>query len=240
MASHSLRLRSILSMAQPRLTSLIHDVWFHPRLRELYPEFLFATYGVTVSSAPAMRTAAELCASKDSGPLELWLKDYYLEHAMEEEDHGKWLLEDLNSLGISRSRVFERIPYPSVAALVGSQYYWMKHVHPIAYLGFIAVLEAPTELQFLKEISDRSGIPWKSMSCHVRHAELDEDHIVEFDAMLDSLPLNTEHQDLITVSAISTIGYLEQVFSDVLEHFDRIGNPACATSIFTASKTVLA
>lgn len=238
MASHSLRLRRILSMAQPRLTSLIRDVWFHPRLREMYPEFLFATYGVTVSSAPAMRAAAELCANHDDeGTPNSWLKNYYLEHAVEEEDHAEWLLEDLSSLGIMRARVLERLPYPSVAALVGSQYYWMKHFHPIAYLGFIAVLEAPTELQFLKEVSDRSGIPWKSMSCHVRHAELDEGHVAEFDAMLDSLPLNPQHRELITVSAISTIGHLEQVFSDTLEHFERIGNP---DSTFTASEAALA
>ena len=240
MVSHSQRLRETLSLAQTGLTSLIHDVWFHPQLNELYPEFLFAMYGVTVASAPAMRIAAQLCAQAGSEDLlKQFLRAYYLEHASEEEDHGEWLLDDLNSLGVPRQCVLERIPYPSVAALVGSQYYWMEHVHPIAYLGFIAVLEAPTQTDFLQGVSDRTGIPLASMSCHLRHAELDAGHVAEFDAMLDSLPLTLQHRDLITVSALTTIGQLQNVFTDTLEHFERISHPVSAATIFTARGTML-
>ena len=237
---HSERLRAILSLAQTRLASLIHEVWSHPRLGELYPEFLFAMYGVTVASAPAMRLAARCCAEAgNDDPLNQWLKHYYLEHAAEEEDHGEWILGDLGSLGVARERVLERLPYPSVAALVGSQYYWMQHVHPIAYLGFIAVLEAPAQMEFLRDVSERTGIPIAFMSCHVRHAELDPGHVAEFDATLDSIPLTPEHRDLITVSAITTIGHLERVFTDILEHFERICHPANAATIFTSGDTVL-
>ncbi len=240
MVPHSQRLRAILSLAQTRLMSLIQDVWSHPRFGELYPEFLFAMYGVTVASAPAMRRAARCIAEAgNDDPLNQWLRDYYLEHAAEEEDHGEWLLGDLSSLGVARERVLERLPYPSVAALVGSQYYWMQHVHPIAYLGFIAVLEAPAQMDFLREVSERTGIPLAYMSCHVRHAELDPGHVAEFDATLDSIPLTPEHRDLITVSAITTIGHLEQVFTDILEHFERICNPVNAATIFTSGDTVL-
>lgn len=240
MFTHSQRLRATISLAERRLTSLIHDVWFHPRLNELYPEFLFALYGVIVSTTPAMRFAGQLCAEAgNDGPLDAWLGDYYLEHAVEEDGHGEWALADLGSLGVARERVLERLPYPSVAALVGSQYYWMKHVHPIALLGFIAVLESPAQLEFLREVSDRDGIPLASMSCHVKHAELDPGHVAEFDATLDSLPLTREQRDLITVSAITTIGHLEQVFTDILEHFERIYDPASAATIFTAAGPVL-
>ncbi|MCL5263115.1 MAG: iron-containing redox enzyme family protein [Acidobacteria bacterium] len=240
MGTNSQRLRTILSLAQTRLTTLIHDVWFHPRLDVLYPEFLFATYGVTTASAPAMRLAARCCAPAACGdPLNQWLSDYYLEHAAEEESHGEWLLADLASLGVARERVLKRLPYPSVAALVGSQYYWMQHVHPIAYLGYIAVIEEPAQIDFLRKVSERTGIPLASMSCHIRHAELDPEHVAAFDANLDSLPLTPELRDLITVSAITTIGHLETVFTDILEHFERIGDPANAATIFTASGTVL-
>lgn len=239
-ATHSQRLRATISLARARLTSLIRDVWLHPRLGELYPEFLFAMYGVTAASAPAMRAAADLCEALPNEPLAPWLRDYYLEHAEEEDGHGDWLLADIASLGIPRERIAERLPYPSAAALVGAQYYWMRHVHPIAYLGYIAVLEAPTEIEFLREVSARTGIPMASMSCHVQHAELDPGHVAEFDAALDALPLTKAHQDLITVSAITTIGHLERVFSDILEHFERIGEPSGAATIFTTAGPVLA
>jgi hypothetical protein len=232
MGTHSQRLRATISLAQPRLTSLIHQVWSHPRLDELYPEFLFAMYGITSTSAPAMCAAAELCSGRfKDDPLSAWLGRYYLEHAAEEQDHGEWLLADLASFNITRDHVFKRLPYPSVAALVGSQYYWMQHVHPIAYLGYIAVLEAPAQVDFLQEVSHRTSIPLSSMSCHMRHAELDPGHVAEFDA----LTLSPAHRDLITVSAITTIGQLEVVFTDIVEHFNRLYHPASATPIFTAS-----
>ncbi|HEY4051152.1 MAG TPA: iron-containing redox enzyme family protein [Acidobacteriaceae bacterium] len=240
-STNSQRLRAVISLARRRLTPLIHEVWSHPRLGELYPEFIFAMYGVTVASAPAMRAAAQRCGGlRNIDPLASWLQGYYLEHAEEEEGHGEWLLADLGSFGVSRERVLERLPYPSIAALVGSQYYWMWHVHPIAYLGYIAVLEAPAQMEFLQEVSKRTGIPLSSMSCHTRHAELDPGHVAEFDAALDSLHLNERHRNLITVSAITTIGHLEQVFKDILEHFERIGDPSAADVIFTATGPVLA
>lgn len=240
MLTHSQRLRSVLSLAETRLNSLVRAVWLHPRLSRLYPEFLFANHGLTLASAPAMRLAAQCCSSlPKSDPLATWLHDYYLEHAEEEQDHADWILDDLASLGIPRHRVLARLPYSSVAAAVGSQYYWMQHVHPIAYLGFIAVVEAPPDLHFLRDVSVKTGLPLSSMSCHYRHAELDPGHIAEFNAALDTLPLTPQLQDLITVSAITTIGHLERVFSDILEHFERINDPSEAITIFTVDDTLV-
>lgn len=238
--SRSRRLRATLSLARSRLTELIRAAWYHPRLGELYPELLFATYGVTMASAPAMRMAADRCEELMGDPLCDLLQGYYREHAAEEQDHGEWLLSDLASLGIGRERVLERLPYPSVAALVGSQYYWIRHVHPAAYLGYIAVLEAGAEAEFLREVHERTGIPLSSMSCHLRHAELDPGHVAEFDAALDVFPLTRELEELITVSAITTIGHLEKVFTDIVEHFGRIWDPALRTTVFTCSESASA
>lgn len=241
MKTHSQRLRETISLVRGHLNSLIREVWFHPRLSELYPEFLFAIYGVTASSAPAMRAAADRCLAGDrDDPLTAWLHDYYLEHAEEESGHEQWLIDDLASLGIQRERVLQRLPYPSVAALVGVQYYWMFHVHPIAYLGYIAVVEEPTAIDFLEEVSLRTGIPVSSMSGHVMHARLDPDHVAEFDAALDALPLQPHHQDLLTVSAIATVAHLENMFTEILQHFDRIADPTGAATIFTAPRIALA
>jgi hypothetical protein len=240
MTTHSQRLRETVSLVRGRLNSLIREVWFHPRLSELFPEFLFAMYGITVASAPAMRAVATCCSTPAADPLAVWLREYYLEHAQEESGHEQWLLDDLASFGIPRDQALQRLPYPSVAALVGVQYYWMFHVHPIAYLGYISVVEAPSSIDFLEEVSRRTGIPLSSMSGHVMHATLDPDHVAEFDAALDELPLLQHHQDLISVSAIATVAHLENVFSDIWEHFERIGDPVTAATIFTSSGVALA
>lgn len=241
MPTSSQRLRETIALVRGPLTALIRDVWFHPRLAELYPEFLFAIHGVTASSAPAMRAAAQCCAALAiDDPLAAWLQDYLLEHAEEEQGHEQWLENDLASFGIAPAEIRERLPYPSVAALVGSQYFWMHRVHPIAYLGYIAVLEAPTVMDFLEQVSRRTGIPLTSMSGHVLHATLDPGHVAEFDRTLDLLPLTRQHQDIITVSAIQTVAHLEHLFSDILEHFERIEHPAQAETIFISSRPVFA
>jgi hypothetical protein len=55
------------------------------------------------------------------------------------------------------------------------------------------------------------------MSAHVLHARLDPEHVAEFGVMLDGLTLTAAQQDLLTVSAITTVAHLEGVFADVLE-----------------------
>jgi hypothetical protein len=229
----SQRLRTILSLARGSLTDLVCAVWYHPRLGELYPEFLFAMLGVMRASVPVMRRAADRSSEVEGYPIREQLREYYLEHAMEEQGHEEWLLEDLASLGIARDRALRRLPYPSIAALVGTQYYWIEHVHPAAFLGYLAVLEQPAETMFLHDVHHRTGIPLASMTCHLKHAELDPGHVAEFDTFLDRLPLTQEQEELITVSAIATISHLEKVFADIAEHFDRIENPTLRHSVFT-------
>ena len=43
--------------------------------------------------------------------------------------------------GLHRASVLARMPSPAVAGLVGSQYYWIHHYHPIAFLGYVALME---------------------------------------------------------------------------------------------------
>jgi hypothetical protein len=217
------RLRGTIDLVRGNLVETIRAVWFHPRFTDLYPEFLFATYAVTAASSPAMRLAAERAATLlPDEPLAGWLRDYLLEHAEEEQGHEQWILDDLESLGIPRDQVLARLPYPSAVALVGAQYYWMLHVHPIAYLGYIAVLEQPSSLDFLEEVSARTGIPLSSMSAHVHHATLDPGHVAEFDRTLDGLTITEREREIITISAITTVAHLQDIFSELLARFDAV------------------
>ena len=67
--------------------------------------------------------------------------------------------------GLSPRRDLKRIPPPSAAALAGAQYYWIRHVHPVAILGFIAVLEGtPPDVEFFENLADRIGLPRQAFS----------------------------------------------------------------------------
>ena len=231
---HSRRLRRTIALVSGSLSRRIESFWTHPRLAELYPEFLFATYGVICASTPILNAAADE-AELRSGADELSRKlaPYLREHAEEEDGHDRWLLDDLEVCGIQRERVLGRIAYPSAATLAGAQHFWVRHVHPVAVLGYLAVLENPATPAFLERVADRVALPLEAMSAHLRHARLDVTHVAEFDAMLDELPLSTHHVDVLTTSAVTAVAHLDAFFADVLEHFGRIEDGSMRRTIFT-------
>jgi hypothetical protein len=133
------------------------------------------------------------------------LARYLLEHVEEELHHDATLLDDLELLGVDRSSVLDRMPSPEVAALVGRQYYWILHFHPIAFLGFVAFMEGyPPTPELIETLIERSGLPRAAFTTYIEHAELDPGHRDRLDRLLDSLPLDEPHEAALGVSAIAT------------------------------------
>jgi hypothetical protein len=130
----------------------------------------------------------------------------YLElHVDEELGHDETLLGDLELLGLPRATVLDRMPSPAVAALVGSQYYWIHHHHPVAFLGFVALMEGyPPTPELIETLLARTGYPREAFTTYVEHAELDPGHRDHLDRTLDALPLDAAHEEAIGISAIAT------------------------------------
>ena len=138
-------------------------------------------------------------------PLAEPLADYLAEHVEEELHHDETLLGDLELLGVDRSSVAARMPPPDVAALVGQQYYWILHFHPLAFLGYVAVMEGfPPTPELIELLVERTGFPRDAFTTYLEHAELDPGHRDHLDRRLDSLPLEAWHEAALGVSAIST------------------------------------
>jgi len=125
-------------------------------LRELYPELLFRIHCFSRATI-ALMTAAQVNARavSESDLVAKRLADYLSKHISEEQGHDEWLLEDMEVLGIERKAVLKRVPIPTATALAGTQYYWIFHVHPVALLGFLAVMEG----------SPPGPSSWKRQSC---------------------------------------------------------------------------
>ena len=114
----------------------------HPRVRDLYPEYLVASHGIVRASVPLMEVARQRATSiAGEDPVAAGLAAYLYEHIPEELDHDEWVLQDLELLGVDRTHVLARPPTPTIAQFVGAQYYWVAHYHPVALLGYIALLE---------------------------------------------------------------------------------------------------
>ena len=150
-------------------------------------------------------------------PLTAPLARYLEEHVDEELGHDETLLGDLELLGLDRATVLERIPSPAVAALVGSQYYWILHYHPVAFLGYIALMEGyPPTPELIDELVERTGHPRAAFRTYIEHAELDPGHRDRLDRTIDTLPLDESHEVAMGISAIATAALAASSLEELL------------------------
>jgi hypothetical protein len=221
--AHGQLLKRKIALAGPLLRPATDALWGHSRLTELFPEFLVAIHGSVRATLPLMEAANQVALrNRGADPVSAALCEYLPQHIGEEQDHEEWLLQDLEALGLNRKDVLDRIPLPSVAAMVGAQYYWIFHVHPVALLGFFAVLEGhPPTLDHLDEIERRTGLTPDAFRMLRHHAELDVMHADDLFSLLDELPLSTRLVDLVGTSALHTMAALAGFFEEITTRFNR-------------------
>jgi hypothetical protein len=193
-------------MVLPALGTSAHTFWRHPRLAELYPEFLGVMHGLVRASVPLMEAAlvrSRAMAATDR--VSAALAAYFEHHIPEERGHDDWILGDLRVLGIDPAAMLQRPPSATVAEMVGAQYYWINHYHPVALLGYIAVVEGyPPSLDGIAEAVARTGYPPEAFRTLAKHARLDVRHRDDLNRFLDQLPLTPEHEAVLGVSALRT------------------------------------
>jgi hypothetical protein len=110
------------------------------------------------------------------------------------------------------------MPSPTIASMVGAQYYWVLHHHPVALLGDMMVREGyPISIEAVEDMIARSGYPRSAFRTLERHAHLDLHHRDDLIDMIDSLPLSDEHQIVMGVSALHTIEMMIHDYREILE-----------------------
>jgi hypothetical protein len=216
-STESRRLRGKLELVLPGLQATDRRLLGHPRLHAIYPEFLVMTHGVIRASVPLMETALGTARRLRDDPVASQLARYLEHHIAEERDHDVWLLEDLGTLGVPRDQVLGRVPSPTIAALVGAQYYWIQHVHPVGLLGYLALLEGyPPSLQDIARVQATTGYGPEAFRTLRLHADLDPHHAGDLDDLLDALPLTEQQRTLIGLSAMTSVQLFTQAQEEVL------------------------
>jgi Iron-containing redox enzyme len=216
-ATPSIRLRRKISLAIGPFASASARLVTDPRLRELWPKYLVTQHGIIRATVPLTEVAAERACELTDDPLAGALVRYLETHADEERNHDDSLLNDLELLGIERATVLAQMPSPAVASLVGCHYYWALHYHPVAVLGYVAVMEGyPPAPGLIDELIARSGYARKTFSTIAEHAVLDPHHRDRLDQTLDSLPLTRAHERILGVSAIATAGLAARVLEELI------------------------
>jgi hypothetical protein len=215
--SASKRLRAKLEFAIPAVRAASERIWTSPSVRELYPVWLATMHGIVRSAVPLMEAARARAAELAPGdPVAARLVGYLEHHAPEEAGHDRWLLEDLEALGGMPEEVLRTIPSPRVASLVGAQYYWIRHQHPVALLGHMAFVEGyPPEPGFAERLREVTGYPTAAFRAIRRHERLDLRHREELYEAIDALPLEPGHETLLGLSALHTAHGAIEIFEEI-------------------------
>ena len=219
--SRSTLLRLTLDLAADEYHAAARELWEHPRLHALFADYLYRIHTIIRASVPVMEAARDVAAGRaEHDPVCAALARYLTQHVPEERHHDDWLLDDLGVLGVSPTAVWSRQPSPTVAALVGAQYYWIHHHHPIAVLGYIAVLEGtPPDESLVHDVMRSTGLPADAFRTFIKHARLDPHHRDDLNEALDAMPLADAHMELITANAIETQHWLARSLRETLHAF---------------------
>jgi len=215
-SSHSDLLGAKIRLAEGRLHAASHHFWTHPDLAEMLPTFLIQLHRVMEGGIELMRVARDRALALKDDPVARIVAPYLDQHIVEEQDHGAWLLDDIGTLGISPEYVAEATPLPAVVSLLGAQYFWALHIHPVAVFGYLIVLEGnPPLTEQLEAIRKRTRLPATAFRCLIAHADNDPHHIADLNRTLDSMPLSDEQQKYIALSAFHTIDAVASVFEEI-------------------------
>jgi hypothetical protein len=226
----SVRLRAKAQLARDELFRDAPSPRGRAESREHYKEYLFTLHSVIRSSVPLMQAAEKRCRGPGDSRLLSPLAKYYRKHTREERNHDRWLLADLELIGVPRQETLSRRPVQAVAELVGSQYYWIHHFHPVCLLGYVAVLEGyPPRAGELENLRIQTGYPGSAFRTLAGHSSLDPQHREEMYDMLDSLPLDKRHEEWITLNAIYTLGKWKEII-DLLNSEGETPNDAGSES----------
>jgi heme oxygenase-like protein len=166
---------------------------WNPADPELLRRWFLLVWQSVQASVPLLEAAtAQLGLWPQTSFTEL-LGEYYTLHALEEQAHDEWLLDDLADLGVEAHSAFLEPPDRHIAAMVGSQYYLIRHYHPALLLGYIAFCEGhpprPEAIERLRASSVTSPQVWRTYRFHARQDPL---HLEELCAVLDEVPLEPE------------------------------------------------
>ena len=164
--------------------------------------------------ADALAVVRESYLDTPAGPE---LAAYFVKHIPEETGHDDWLLDDLARLGLPREAATAHLPSPTVAAMVGAQYYYIRHYHPAVLLGYIAVLEGyPPDVELARRAAELTGYPIEAFRTLRKHAHLDPHHKQDLDDALDGMSFDEDLHGLIRANGLQTMHRLIQLMDEVL------------------------
>jgi hypothetical protein len=186
----------------------------------LYPPYLATGYHVTCAMLELMEAALERArVLAPSDAVAAPLADYLGRHLIEETHHekpGGAILDDLDAAGVDVAGLVEVAASDKIATLLALQHGWIREEHPVAVLGFLVLELYYAELPLVEQLIASSGLPSTAFGQLIEHATLDAMHAAQLDQVLDSLPLTPGQEQLVGLSALTTLRLVAEALLETL------------------------
>lgn len=211
--TNSMLMRTKMRLTCGAANQAFSTFWRRDDLAAVVPAFLVVLQQIMRATVPLLETARDRAAERaDGDPLCAALEAYYGKHAKEEQDHDLWALEDMAAVGYPTDTVLATVPMPDVATMMGAQYYWIHHYHPVMLIGCIAVLEGgpPTEA-LIERLEQETGLGPEAFRTYRFHGAVDPHHLEDLDRAVDEMPLTRQDLGLIGISATHTANTLAAI-----------------------------
>jgi len=178
--------------ALPQLRSMLSGNYS----KASYTEFILQLYPIVSNFCPLMAAAAGRCADCHSS-----LRHYLYEHIQEERGHESMVLTDLDQLGYPSGDVPKQRPSSAVQAMLAYNYYAIDRIDPHSVLGMIYVLELTSAgygAKVAKSVAQAIDHPIERGFTFLQsHASLDDDHLAELKALIQSIEASDYQQKII-------------------------------------------
>ncbi len=204
--STSQRLACKLAFVVPAMMAELSAMWRGDQVADVYRAWLRTMHFTVRATVPLMLAASEECLARPSDPVAAEFGAFLARHIHEEYGHDQWVAQDYAEAGGTVTDLQDVAIGSDVASMVGAQYYWIRHAHPIALIGHMAVLEGnPPSATLAPSLAGRTGLSRTAFRSLERHALLDVRHNQDITRLIDRLTLTAQQEALIGISALATV-----------------------------------
>lgn len=155
-----------------------------------YVRFLHATHAYIRTSVPLMVDARTRFTELN----ERHIVDYLAQHIVEETDHDRWTIEDLERHGLDTDTSAAEM-IPEIAAATGAQYYHVRHGNPWLFFAYVYALEtSPPSSVLIEHLRDETGLPDSAFRTLRAHQDLDTGHAADLADLIDTFSLTPREE----------------------------------------------
>ncbi len=181
---------------------------------------MVASTHMSLVLVPLMEVALDRSrALAPTDPVAVDLIGYLEKHIVDEmhgDEPGDASLDDLAAVGVDVGALLVGPLPEKTAALIGTLYFRILYAHPVAMLGLLWLEVYPPQAQSVERLIERTGLPREGFESLLLHADLDVLHGEELKDVVDALPLEPWHEQLIGLTALQSMGFLIDAWMEVL------------------------